>query len=56
MIVRICAAVAAGMLATQALALEMGAPFVDAAVPQCEMAVPARGWTAPRFSLWKWCC
>jgi hypothetical protein len=44
------------MLATQALALEMGAPFVDAAILQRGMVVPAWGWTAPRFSLWKWCC
>jgi len=47
MIVRIWAAVAAGMLATQALALELGAPFVDGAVLQREMAVPVWGWTAP---------
>lgn len=47
MIVRIWVAVVAGMIATQALALEMGAPFVDGAVLQREMAVPVWGWTAP---------
>ncbi len=35
------------MLAHAAIALELGAPFVDGAVLQREMTVPVWGWTAP---------